>query len=45
MTVMKEQLMKHTLLEKHIIKWIPYFYDGHSIKILNEYMKKPLIHI
>ena len=32
MTVMKEQLMKHTLLEKRIIKWIPYFYDGHSIK-------------
>ena len=32
MTVMKEQLMKHTLLEKHIIKWIPYFYDGHYIK-------------
>mgnify|MGYP000405848918 FL=1 len=29
---MKEQLMKHTLLEKHIIKWIPYFYDGHFIK-------------
>ena len=29
---MKEQLMKHTLLEKHIIKWISYFYDCHSIK-------------